>query len=145
MSDNSKPIVGKVVTSKAAGNLVGAADALSALTNIVTTARECFELHEQEATARAKLQTYERTEVQRIKSAQQILSQYFDQVFVERREVYSGLFTRLDAALASGEGENVHEILRGIVDIAKESPLAQLGDLSQVRALLDDPNTVWEL
>ncbi len=32
-----------------------------------------------------------------------------------------------------------------IVDIAQSSPLADLGDLSQIRKALDDPNQVWDL
>ena len=45
----------------------------------------------------------------------------------------------------NGDGESVHAVLRGIVDIARTSPLAELGDLSQIRAALDDPDQVWEL
>ncbi|MCD9198334.1 hypothetical protein [Aeromicrobium wangtongii] len=144
MTERSRPLIGKVVTGKG-GAAVTSSDALNALTNIISTARECFETHDEQLTARAKLQAYETTEVRRIKAAQKLLSQYFDQVFAERRAIYQGMFARLDAALDRGDGETIHEILRGIVDIAKESPLAQLGDLSQVRALLDDPDAVWEL
>lgn len=141
---NKKAVAGKVVRDNA-GPLIKSADAFSALSNIVSAARECIEIHEKENTTRAKLHAYETTEAARIQAGQQLLSQYFDQVFVERRVLYEGLFQRLDAALERGDGETAHAALRGIVDIARESPLAQMGDLSQVRALLDDPDVVWEL
>ncbi|ALU94399.1 hypothetical protein WQO_14180 [Streptomyces globisporus C-1027] len=56
-----------------------------------------------------------------------------------------GLFARLDKALDEGNGEALQTVVRGIVDIAKSSPLVDIGDLSQVRAALDDPVQVWEL
>jgi hypothetical protein len=68
-----------------------------------------------------------------------------DQVFAERRSLYEELFARLDRALNVGNNEALHSVVVGIVDIAKSSPLADLGDLSQVRAALDDPNQVWDL
>lgn len=35
-------------------------------------------------------------------------------------------------------------VLTGIVEIARTSPLANMGDLGQIRAALDDPDHVWE-
>lgn len=48
-------------------------------------------------------------------------------------------------AIANGDGQTVTAVLNSIVDIAKQSPIAELGDLSEVRALLRDPDTVWEI
>ena len=70
---------------------------------------------------------------------------YFQQTFAERRATFEELFSRLDQALDQGNGEVISVVLRGIVDVARTSPLAHLGDLSQIRAALDDPNQVWEL
>lgn len=141
---DKRPTVGKIVRDKAV-DIGTSNDALSALNNIVNGVRECFSIHEQESTRRARLLTYENIEVKRIKAGQELLSQYFDSVFAERKELYSQLFERLDAAIERGDGETAHAALRGIVDIARDSPLASLGDLGQVRALLDDPDVVWDL
>lgn len=141
---DKKPAVGKIVRDKAA-DLDASISALGALNNIVNGVRECSIIHEQESTRRARLQAYESTEILRIKAGQELLSQYFDHVFAERKELYGGLFARLDSAIERGDGETAHAALRGIVDIARDSPLASLGDLGQVRALLDDPDVVWDL
>ena len=69
---------------------------------------------------------------------------YFGRVFAERRNLYQELFSKLDRALDEGNGEVLHDVVRGIVDIARNSPLADMGDLSKVRAALDDPDRVWE-
>ncbi|MFY1621536.1 hypothetical protein [Micromonospora sp. WMMD736] len=102
-------------------------------------------MHEVESSKRARLQAYETTEVARIKAAESVLKDYFAKVFAERRSNFEELFNRLDGALEANDGETVALMVRGIVDIAKTSPLADLGDLSQIRAALDDPDQVWEL
>ncbi|MGV9803609.1 hypothetical protein ACWDTP_36740 [Mycobacterium sp. NPDC003449] len=116
-----------------------------ALNRMVDAARECIAVHQVESAERARLQTYETTEVARIKAAESVLKNYFAQVFAERRSNFEELFTRLDNALESNDGETVSLIVRGIVDIAKTSPLADLGDLGKIREALDDPNQVWDL
>ncbi len=41
--------------------------------------------------------------------------------------------------------DEIWEAPCGGVDIARTSPFADLGDLGQIRADLDDPNQVWDL
>ncbi|GAA1698976.1 hypothetical protein MMUR_26550 [Mycolicibacterium murale] len=128
-----------------AGGSVTPLQGFDALNQIVAAAKECVAVHQVESTKRARLQTYETTEVERIKRAESVLKDYFTHVFAERRSNFEELFTRLDGALEANDGETVALMVRGIVDIAKSSPLADLGDLSKIRAALDDPDQVWEL
>lgn len=116
-----------------------------ALEELVGAARECIVIHEVESTKRSKLRAYETTEVAKIKAAEAVLRGYFEQVFSERRANFEELFARLDRALEKEDGETISAVVRGIVDVARTSPLADLGDLSQIRAALDDPNQIWEL
>lgn len=145
MPDKSQPKVhvGKVVPPK--NGPLQAMNAFSALSQVVEAARECITTHEEQATARARIGAYEATEVARIKAGEAILKEYFAQVFAERRGLYEELFARLDRALEDGNGEVLHSVVRGIVDIARSSPLADMGDLGKVRAALDDPDQVWDL
>ena len=149
MPDDPKVHVGKVVPNskgpKASAKALSALDAFNALNQVVNAARECIQIHEVESTKRAKIQAYEATEVARIKAGEAVLKDYFEQVFAERRKTYEDLFSRLDQALEQNNGEVVAVVLRGIVDVARSSPLADMGDLSQIRAALDDPDQVWEL
>lgn len=143
MPDQPKVHVGKVVN--AAKGPVWAMDGFAALNQIAEAARECIRIHEVESTKRARMEAYEATEVARIRAAEAVLKDYFTQAFAERHNIYEEMFSRLDRALDEGNGEMLHTVVRGIVDIAKSSPLADIGDLSQVRAALDDPDQVWEL
>ena len=136
----------KVHIAKAVSNApLSALDGFNALGTMVAAARECITTHQVESTKRGKIRAYQETEVGRIKAAEAILKTYFGQVFAERRETFDELFSRLDKAIDQGNGEVISSVLRGIVDIAQTSPLANLGDLSQIRAALDDPNQVWDL
>lgn len=143
MTDSKKVHEGKVIPPKKSPR--PGLEAFNALHQVVDAANECFVVHEQEKTKRARLHAYENTEVAKIKAAESVLKDYFAQVFRERREVYEGFFRRLDEALERDDAATAHAALRGIVDVARQSPLADLGDLGQIRAALDDPNQQWEL
>jgi hypothetical protein len=143
MTEQDKPLEGKVVSeSKLA---VPVTDGFSAILQLADAAQNAFLVHQTEASKRARLSAYQETEVGRIKAAESTLRNIFEQVFAERRSVYQDMFARLDRALDEGNNDALRAVVLGIVDIAKNSPLADVGDLSQVRAALDDPDQVWEL
>ncbi|BDX32242.1 hypothetical protein TUM20985_27890 [Mycobacterium antarcticum] len=138
----------RVHETRVVGTRVGIPTSLqgfNALGQIVEAAREFGAFYQTEHTKRDRLRTYGEVEVERIKSAEGILRQYFDQIFDERRTNFEAFFARLDVALENRDGETINTVVRGIVDIAQSSPLAQLGDLSQIRAMLDDPDQVFDL
>ncbi|NYG54953.1 hypothetical protein [Nocardioides perillae] len=143
MTDDKKVHVGKVV--KQGGEVATGASGINALHNLVQAAKEVFVVHEEESTKRKRLDAYEATEVARIRAAESALKDYFAQVFAERRHVIDESFERLDRAMEDGDAATVHQVVRGIVDIAQSSPLADLGDLGEIRKALDDPDQVWEL
>lgn len=137
-------LVGKVVGSKTAASLSNA-NALDALTSMVNSTTEYLRIREEETTKRDRLQTYAELEMEKIRAAESVLSDYFGQVFRERRQVVDDLLTRYDDAVKSGDSRLAQTALQGIVDVAKESPLKDLGDLGQIRKALDDESHVWEL
>lgn len=124
----------------AAVSEVSAADALMALTKII----DVVKVHQVEATKREKLRVYEVTEVARINASKEVLKEYFDRVFTERESTYKKFFESLDSALQSGDSAAVQIVVGGIVEVARQSPLANLGNLAELRAALDDPDTVFE-
>lgn len=121
------------------------ADALSALTMLVQVTRESVQIHQVESTKREKIRAYRDTEVERIKASEAVLRDYFDRVFQERRETHRRLFETLDQAVASGDVAAMQTIVGGIVEIARTSPLANIGDLGELRRAMDDPDAVFDL
>lgn len=144
MSDAGEVFEGKIVPPAARAG-AGPLQGLQALREMVDGARECFLVYQRETSKRAGLEAYQRVEVERIRAAESVLKSYFDAVFAERARLYDDLFDRLDTAMDSGDGPTVHDVLRGIVDVAQSSPIADLGDLGQIRRALDDPDHEWEL
>lgn len=139
MADSKKSTLARM-----AGEITGV-DALAALNQIVTAARESVEIHETERTKREKLRTYRETEVRRIKSSEKMLKQYFDQIFAERAETHRKLFAGLDVALESGDTAALQTIVGGIIEVARTSPLAGIGDMAELKRAMDDPDAVFDL
>ena len=150
MPDQRRVVKGSALPAKATELVAGAAgkispvDALNALNQLVGAARESFQVHETESTKREKLRTYRETEVARIKASEEVLREYFDRAFEERRETHKRLFEGLDRALDSGDVTAMQTVVGGIVEVARTSPLASIGDLGELRRAMDDPNTVFE-
>ena len=144
MTAAKKPLEGTVLPPAAKSPLAGV-DPLSAFNNVVDGTLEFLRIREEGRNERAKFDAYATVEVTRIKEASSVLKEYFGQVFAERSKTIDGLFGHLDDAMARGDGTAATAALDGIVDLAKSSPLAAMGDLTQVRKALDDPDHVWEL
>ncbi len=143
MTVAKKPMEGVVLPP--VGSALRAADAFGALNNVIDGTLDYLRLREEEQTKRATIDAYATVEVARIHAASSFLKQYFEQVFAERSTTIDGLFRHLDVAMTSGDENATTTALEGIVNLAKSSPLADIGDLSQVREALDDPDHVWEL
>lgn len=144
MTAAKKPVEGKVLPP-AGKSALPDVDVLGALNSLVDGTVGYLRLREEEQTKRAGIDAYTTIEVTRIQQASAILEHYFERVFAERSATIEGLFRHLDVAVASGDGTAATTAVQGIVDLAKSSPLADVGDLSQVRKALDDPDHVWEL
>ncbi len=142
MSEPLKPIDGEVLPPV---KVAPALDAFGALSTIVDATAAYLKLREEERTKRAVIGAYKDLEVERIKSAENVLKAYFEHVFAERANTITELFTRLDDATARGDDAVLGGALTAIVDVARSSPLATVGDLGQLRKALDDPDHVWEL
>lgn len=142
MSDQNRIVEGNILPPQS-GKL-GSIEAYDALNTIVSAVQQSFQTHQVESTKREKLKTYRETEVQRIKASEAVLRDYFDRVFAERSDIHQKLFDSLDAAMVKGDAQAIQTIVGGIVEVAKTSPLANLGDLGELRRAMDDPNTIFE-
>jgi hypothetical protein len=140
-----EPLEGELLPPRKPGVSIPGAEALAALNNVVEAAREYLRLREEHTTRRANIDAYKVLETERIRAAENVLNNYFKQVFDERAKNFSDLLQRLDKAAHDGNDHMVTETLGAMVEIAQKSPLADLADLGQIRKALDDPDHVWEL
>lgn len=147
MTERKRVLTGNVLparSTEAALGKISAADAFSALRQLVDGIHQSFQIHQTESTKREKLKTYREIEVRRIEAAEKTLHDYFDLTFGERRETNQRLFENFDLARESGDVAAMQVAVGGIVDIARASPLAGIGNLSELRKALDDPDTIFE-
>jgi hypothetical protein len=124
---------------------ISGGEALSALTQIVSAASDYGRIRQQEHTKREAIAAFERSELRRLQAAETTLRLYFDMVFAERAKTNMELFARLDQAVASGDPQMVHAVVRGIVDLAQASPLKDLGDFGKFWGELGTPDNPIEL
>lgn len=90
---------------------------------------------EQEKTKREAIQAWRDKELAKIQGQKVLLQQYFQLVFQERGRIIDGLFSALDKGIEANNLELIGQSLGGIVDLAKNSPLA---GVSQLLQQLDD-------
>lgn len=134
---------GEVVGSKP--SLTVNADALAALREMVAAAREYATIREEERTKREVAAAEEHVQVERIQAAEKILRLYFERIFAERKQTTEEMFTRLDQAMDTGDPQMVHAVVRGIVDLAQNSPLAGLEGFGKFWAELGTDENPVEL
>lgn len=143
MSDQTRPLEGSIQQPRTSGP--GDEAVFGALRNLSEIAFQAFQIHQSENSKRERLRTYRETEVARIAASEQLLHSYFDRIFAERKKANEQLFNGLRQAVEKGDLNAMQTIVGGIVEIARTSPLANIGDLGELRRAMDDPNTVFEI
>lgn len=136
-----KPLSGEVLPPL--GRAVTDVDALAALKNMVTATSDFLKIREQERTKRAQIDTYKTLECERIRAAEAVLRRYFEQAFAERDSNFRELLARVDQATDAGDAQAMSQTIGAVVALAQNSPLADLGDLGELRKALDDPDHRW--
>lgn len=95
-------------------------------------------------TEQERLRWSAQVEVERIHNVRDVLLQYLDRSFDERRANFDALFTRLDAAMAQGNHDAVALTLDAVVKLAQSSPFKDLADVAKAKAALKDKSREWE-
>lgn len=108
-----------------------------ALNSLVTAWKDCENTAQIEQTKRENIKYWRDVNVKTIEENSAILKLHLEKSFQERAGTIQSTFDRLDQALAAGDTEIVSLMMGKIVDIVKESPLAQA---QQVIADMHNPN-----
>jgi hypothetical protein len=113
---------------KAAKNIppMKAAEALDGFKALVEASKDNHRITEEEITKRKKIKAEKEISIEEIRAKKEILLNYFDNVFRERREIYQGFFERLDKGIETGNMELIQIAASSIVNVALDSPLKDL-------------------
>jgi hypothetical protein len=112
------------------------------LTGIQVVA-DCVRDIQKERTEQTRLREQSRVDVEHIHAMRDVLMDYLDRSFDERRESFRQLFERLDGAIASDNVGMAAAVLESVVKLADASPFKALRDVAATRAALGK-DTEWK-
>ncbi len=115
---------------------------------VVDLVKTCVDCHKEVArcrTEQVRLSEAGRVQVEFIRARGDLLREFMEKSFAERKGNFDALFARLDAAMAQGSLEGTSAVLEAIVAIAKTSPFEALRDTAKAHGALQDKTVTWVL
>lgn len=126
------------------GKAVENADAIGRLVEGVRVAADAVREIAVRKTEQSRIRAQAEGEIARIHAVRDVMLDYLDRSFDERRHNFDALFTRLDAAMVSGDVAVIAKVLDTVVALARSSPFKDLADVATAKAALQDKNREWE-
>jgi len=83
----------------------------------------------EETTKRHNIAAIKEFEIEKIQVQKEVLKDYFEKIFAERKMIFENLFDKLDKGIENNNLELIQLSLSSIVEIAKDSPLNQVEKL----------------
>jgi hypothetical protein len=90
----------------------------------------------QERTKQREIKRAADTEIARIKAMRDVLLDYLERSFDERRRNFDALFVRVDQAMATGDPAMLSATLGAVVALAQSSPFEAFRDVAATREML---------
>lgn len=131
MNSNTQKNLIKVAQN--ANEITQSLNALGVITDFV----EYLKVQQVEQTKRDAIAAKRDTLVKAIESERELIEEFFDKRFAERKYTLKNLFDLLKSALESKDTKTVDLALAGILGILQDSPLK---DLEKFRIWFHDPN-----
>jgi len=111
--------------------------ALEAFKLLVQAHKEYQVVTQVEQTKRAAIGAWKDTRLASLNSQREVLHQYLESTFIERRHAIDEMFKRLDDGIANGNMDVVNVAMNSIVSVVKTSPLEQA---ERLIVAMNDPN-----
>ncbi|WNZ60039.1 hypothetical protein QEG98_29005 [Myxococcus sp. MxC21-1] len=108
------------------------------------TVAECVRDIQKEKTEQVRIQMTAQVDVERIRANRDVLLDYLDRSFDERKENFRQLFARLDTAIASNNTELTGAVLDSVLKLADSSPFKALRDVAATREALNEKGKEWQ-
>jgi len=101
-------------------------NAYDGLKTLIEAKNENHRISEEQKTFRENIRANRDIEIERIKTQKEIMLNYFDNIFSERRNSYKKFFEMLDKGIETNNMELIKVASTHIVSIAMNSPLKDL-------------------
>ena len=114
-----------------------AGSALEAFNLLVNAHKEYQITAQVEQTKRAAITAWKDSRLASLQNQREVLHQYLEHTFAERRHAIDEMFKRLDEGIENGNLDVINLAMNSIVSIVKTSPLQQA---EQLIIAMNDPN-----
>ena len=129
--------IGSTVT-KSGGKVVGAADPLAVVTEVVGY----LKTRQEEQTKREHIWAKRDVLVTELDNEKEVILSYFEHRFAERKGALEQFYSLLHRAVDTGNDQQLQTALSGILGIIQENPLK---DFAEFKKKMADPNFMIEL
>ena len=103
-----------------------AVDALDGFNTLISAYKDNHKVTEEQRTARENIRATRDISIENIKAQKEVMLDYFNQVFSEKKDLYQKYFDRLDKGIETNNIELIQTMASSIVTIAMDSPLKDL-------------------
>jgi len=101
---------------------------------LVNAYKENHKVSEEEQTKRENIRAIKEYEIEKIHAQKEVLKDYFEKTFSERKTNFKRMFDALDKGIENNNLEAIQASMNLIITLSKESPL------SEVQSLISDFN-----
>lgn len=110
---------------------------------VVELVGQYLQVREQEATARRRIEAWERVQIQQIRTLADDFRTTADRIFGERATTITSLLADISVAVGSHDNEQLAILLGTLQGVIQNDPIESLADLTQLRLRLDNPDEAW--
>ena len=126
-------------------SLSSPAEVLSTIKAFTEAATDAVKFCEVQETKREEIRANRDARIKQLEAQRDIIMNYLDRSFDERRYLFEKHFKIVDHALMTGNTEELTLSLQTINDLAKSSPFKALADLGNVQNTLNQPNSTFDI
>jgi len=110
------------------------AQAIDGFKMLLNSFNENHKISEEEQTKRININAMKEYEIEKIKLQKEVIKDYFEKSFSERKSNFNRMFDALDKGIENNNIEAIQASMNLIITLSKESPL------KEVQSLMNDFN-----
>ena len=139
--DNLSNEIGTALIKAKSGGKFGPAQMVEMTNLFINKSAEVAKFCEVQKTKRAQIRAQAEVAIHQIDAIRDVLKDYLERSFDERRKIFDKEFEVVDKCLANGDTQALAVTLNSITALAQSSPFKALADLGSVRKTLANKGT----
>ena len=144
-SEEEDTLIEKTKAKLSGKSLSSPSEVLSTLKAFSEAATDAVKFCEVQETKRAEIRANTEVRIAQLRAQRDILIDYLQRSFDERRYLFEQQFKVVDHALMTGNTEELAISLQSINDLAKSSPFKALADIGNVQRALTQEGSTFDI